>query len=169
MARPTPRKPALALGLQSAASGDGQPSKAQFKTWASAAIQPGCAAVELSIRLVDAEEGQTLNRDYRGKDYATNVLTFTYADEMPAIPGLPLLGDLVFCHPVVLREAAEQGKPATDHYAHLTVHGMLHLQGYDHEQDAEAEAMEALETRILAGLGIADPYAQEKDPTPGSA
>ena len=149
------------LALQLAIEADDLPSKADFKRWAEAALQHKTRPVEVSLRVVAADEGQTLNRDYRGKDYATNVLTFTY-DELPDVPGLPLMGDLVFCHPVVVREAAEQQLPLAAHYAHLTVHGMLHLQGYDHEHDDEAEIMEALETRILQGLGFADPYAAEK-------
>ena len=97
------------------------------------------------MRIVDEEEGRELNRDYRGKDYATNVLTFAYdeGEDMPLPEGLPLMGDLVLCRQVVEREAAEQGKPLDAHYAHLSVHGMLHLQGFDHEIDAEADAMEA--------------------------
>ncbi len=107
---------------------------------------------EIAVRIVDAEEGRALNRDYRGKDYATNVLTFDYAHE-------PVVGaDLVICAEVVEKEAAEQGIALLDHYAHLLVHGTLHAQGYDHEQDDEAECMEARESEILAGLGIADPY-----------
>jgi probable rRNA maturation factor len=112
---------------------------------------------EVAIRIVGAEEGRAFNRDYRGKDYATNVLSFPA--ELPPGVDLPLLGDLAICAPVVEREAAEQHKRPRDHWAHLTVHGTLHLLGYDHLRDAEAEAMEALETRILASLGIADPYA----------
>jgi probable rRNA maturation factor len=112
---------------------------------------------EVAIRIVGADEGQALNRDYRGKDYATNVLSFPA--ELPPGVDLPLIGDLAICAPVVAREATEQGKKPRDHWAHLTVHGTLHLLGYDHIEDAEAEAMEALETRILAGLGIGDPYA----------
>ena len=105
------------------------------------------------MRFVDAEEGQALNRDYRRKDYATNVLSFVYAEE-PAVQG-----DLVVCLPVVLREAGEQGKAAEAHFAHLIVHGMLHLQGYDHETgDEDAARMEAKEREILAGLGYPDPY-----------
>jgi probable rRNA maturation factor len=108
---------------------------------------------ELSVRIVDTEEGQALNRDYRHKDYATNVLTFDYAQE-PVV-----VADLVLCAPVVAREAAEQGKPLEAHYAHLLVHGALHAQGWDHEtSDADAEAMEAEEVRILAGLGYPNPY-----------
>ncbi|TNY24961.1 rRNA maturation RNase YbeY, partial [Fulvimonas soli] len=102
-------------------------------------------------------EGRALNRDYRGKDYATNVLSFPA--ELPPGMALPLIGDLAICAPVVAREAREQGKRERDHWAHLTVHGVLHLLGYDHIAEADAEAMETLEARILAGLGITDPYA----------
>ena len=137
----------------------GIPSSASFRRWVEAALHGARRrkATELSIRIVDADEGRGLNRDYRGKDYATNVLSFE-ADLPPELK-LPLIGDMVICAPVVAREAAEQGKRPSDHWAHLTVHGTLHLLGYDHIVAAEAEAMEALETRILAGLGIADPYA----------
>jgi probable rRNA maturation factor len=107
---------------------------------------------EIAVRIVDAEEGRALNRAYRGKDYATNVLTFDYSHE-------PVVGaDLVICAEVVEKEAAEMGIPLLDHYAHMLVHGTLHAQGYDHEEDDEAECMEARETEILAGLGVADPY-----------
>jgi probable rRNA maturation factor len=108
---------------------------------------------EFTVRIVDAAEGQALNRDYRQKDYATNVLTFDYSRE-------PLMADLVLCAPVVEAEAAEQGKTLQAHYAHLLVHGALHAQGHDHEIEAEAELMEAREREILAGLGFADPYAE---------
>jgi probable rRNA maturation factor len=108
---------------------------------------------EITVRIVDADEGRALNRDYRHKDYATNVLTFDYQ-------AAPLVvADLVLCAPVVAREAAEQGKPLADHYAHLLVHGALHAQGWDHEtSEADAQAMEAREAAILAGLGVANPY-----------
>ncbi len=136
----------------------GVPAPASFRRWVAAALRGAGRrkAAELSIRLVDAGEGRTLNRDYRGKDYATNVLSFPA--ELPPGVNLPLIGDLAICAPVVAREAAEQGKAVREHYAHLTVHGVLHLLGHDHLEDAEAERMEALEIRILAGLGIADPY-----------
>ncbi|MBH9553905.1 rRNA maturation RNase YbeY [Inhella gelatinilytica] len=111
---------------------------------------------ELTVRVVGAEEGQQLNRSYRGKDYATNVLTFDY-DTEPVV-----LADLVLCADVVEREALEQGKSLEAHYAHLLVHGTLHAQGWDHEDDAEAQAMEARESAILKRLGFADPY--ERDP-----
>ncbi|MEO5829009.1 MAG: rRNA maturation RNase YbeY [Rhodanobacter sp.] len=137
----------------------GIPAASSFRRWVRAALQGARRRkpAELSIRIVDADEGRALNQQYRGKDYATNVLSFPA--ELPPGVNLPLLGDLAICAPVVLREAAEQGKTPRDHWAHLTIHGVLHLLGQDHIQDAEAEVMEALETRILAGLGIADPYA----------
>ena len=110
---------------------------------------------EITVRIVDAEEGQSLNRDYRQKDYATNVLTFDYAQE-PVVQA-----DLVLCAPVVAREAAEQGKTLQQHYAHLLVHGALHAQGWDHEtSEADAEEMEAYEIEILTGLGFPNPYAE---------
>jgi probable rRNA maturation factor len=140
------------------ASRKGIPAPASFRRWVEAALKGARRrkATEVAIRIVDAEEGQALNLQYRGRDYATNVLSFE-ADLPPGV-NLPLIGDLVICAPVVAREAAEQGKKANDHWAHLTIHGTLHLLGYDHIVDAEAEAMETLETRVLAGLGIADPY-----------
>jgi probable rRNA maturation factor len=136
----------------------GIPAPASFRRWVEAALQGAKRRkpAELSIRIVDTDEGRALNRDYRGKDYATNVLSFEAG--LPPELKLPLIGDMVLCAPVVAREAVEQGKRARDHWAHLTVHGTLHLLGYDHAVKAEAEAMEALETRILAGLGIANPY-----------
>ena len=137
----------------------GLPSALSFCRWVEAALRGAKRrkASELSIRLVDTDEGQALNRDYRGKDYATNVLSFPA--ELPPGVKLPLIGDLAICAPVVQREADEQGKLARNHWAHLTIHGVLHLLGFDHVQDHDAEVMEALEKRILAGLGIADPYA----------
>ena len=107
---------------------------------------------EITVRIVDADEGQRLNREFRGKDYPTNVLTFVYAAR-------PLAGDVVICAPVVAREAREQGKVVRAHYAHLVVHGLLHLQGHDHERVAEALRMEARERRMLAALGFGDPYS----------
>jgi probable rRNA maturation factor len=126
------------------------PSRPRVRRWVRAAA---AGDAEVTVRFVDAAEGRALNRDYRGKDHATNVLSFAYATE-PRIAG-----DLVVCLPVVLREAAAQGKPAAAHFAHLIVHGMLHLQGYDHETGAaDARRMEAKEREILAALGYPDPY-----------
>lgn len=132
------------------------PTRKQLQRWVAAALNGQRDAAEVSIRIVGEAEGAELNRTWRHKDYATNVLSFPA--ELP--PGIrsPLLGDLVICAPVVIREAAEQGKSPEAHWAHLVVHGTLHLLGYDHETEAEAEAMEALETRMLAGLGYPDPY-----------
>ena len=151
----------LDLSVQYACNRDGVPSRVEFLRWLRAA-EPGAARV--TVRIVDEDEARELNRDYRGKDYATNVLTFAYGegDDMPLPEGLPLMGDLVLCRQVVEREAAEQGKALDAHYAHLSVHGMLHLQGFDHLEDAEADDMEARERQILAGLGYADPYAGER-------
>jgi probable rRNA maturation factor len=116
---------------------------------------------EISVRIVDEDEGRELNRRYRHKDYATNVLSFP-ADCAGLPKDLPkILGDIVICGPVVEREAAEQGKDVASHWAHMLVHGALHLLGYDHEADDEAEIMEAMERKILAARGIEDPYAGE--------
>lgn len=155
------KPPLLTLEVQKALDGGDRalvPKKHQIRRWAQAALRTDA---EVTVRLVGEAEGRELNRGYRGKDYATNVLTFVYGEEdgAPTIEGAPLMGDLVLCLPVVVREAAEQGKPLDAHFAHLVVHGMLHLQGYDHESDDEAEAMESVEREILAGLGYADPYA----------
>ncbi len=145
-----PATPArLSLSVQYAVREASLPTRAEVRKWVRA-TRPGAA--EVTVRFVDAEEGRALNAQYRGKDYATNVLTFPYARE-PA-----LSGDLVLCLPVVLREAAEQGKTASAHFAHLVVHGMLHLQGYDHETGAEARIMERMERDILDRLGYPDPY-----------
>ena len=140
----------LSLSVQYASAAAGIPTRPQFRRWASAALQRD---VQIALRIVDAEEGQALNRDYRGKDYATNVLTFVYDDTEP------LSGDIVICAPVVAREAQEQGKALQAHYAHMTLHAVLHLQGYDHENEAEAAEMEALETALMAKLGYPAPYA----------
>lgn len=143
-----------------AAARKGVPSSASFRKWVTAALADRDAPAEMAIRIVGADEGRELNRTYRGKDYATNVLSFPAEspEGLPEDVELPLLGDLVICAEVVAREAAEQGKRPADHWAHLVVHGTLHLLGWDHEADDEAEAMEAREREILAGLGIADPY-----------
>ncbi len=137
----------------------GLPAAASVRRWASAALAGHRRAAELSVRFVGSEEGRALNRDYRGRDYATNVLSFPV--ELPGGVRSPLLGDLVICAPVVVLEALGQNKPLAQHHAHLVVHGVLHLLGMDHERgEAEAQAMEARERRILARLGIPDPYAE---------
>ena len=153
-------RPALTLSLQFTRAGDLAAHRAalprhRVRRWLRAALGDDVQAAEITVRIVDAAEGQQLNRNFRGKDYATNVLTFDYS-------GAPMVAaDLVLCAPVVAREAAELGKPLTEHYAHLLVHGALHAQGWDHEtNEADAEAMEALETSIMARLGFADPYAK---------
>jgi probable rRNA maturation factor len=148
----------LDVAVGYAAPRKGVPASASFRRWIEAALKGAKRrkGTEVSVRIVDAEEGQALNLQYRGRDYATNVLSFPV--ELPPGVDLPLIGDLVICAPVVAREAAEQGKKPAHHWAHLTVHGTLHLLGYDHIDEAEAEAMEALETKVLAGLGISDPY-----------
>lgn len=131
----------------------GVPRRPQVLAWLKPAL---FADAELTVRFVDEDEGRTLNRTYRGKDYATNVLTFAYAESEDD----PVSGDIVLCCPVVEREAAEQDKPLEAHYAHLVVHGALHAQGYDHEDATEADEMEALEIEILATLGYPNPYAE---------
>lgn len=148
----TPR--ALELGLQlgdGIRKGDGLPRRKQVETWVKSALYADAA---LTVRFVGEEEGRTLNRTYRGKDYATNVLTFAYAEHEDE----PVTGDIVLCCPVVEAEAREQRKPLLAHYAHLIVHGVLHAQGYEHEDDADAEEMEAIETETLQALGFDDPY-----------
>lgn len=147
------------IDRQVAIESDDLPSQANLEAWVAAALhrQAALPGQELTIRFVDDAESQALNRDYRDKDKPTNVLSFPF--ENPPGIDLPLLGDLVVCHPVVVREAAEQEKSLSAHYAHMVVHGTLHLLGHDHLEEIEAETMEALEREILASLGIADPYA----------
>lgn len=141
----------------------GLPSAVSFRKWVAAALKGRIREADLAVRIVDEKEGCSLNHHYRGKDYATNVLSFPaeLPEGLPKGVKMPLLGDLVICAPVVAREAAEQSKSLASHYAHLTVHGTLHLLGWDHEDDKEADAMEQLEREILADLGIDDPYAGE--------
>ncbi|MCX7193005.1 MAG: rRNA maturation RNase YbeY [Proteobacteria bacterium] len=127
------------------------PTRPQWRRWIKAALQ---IDVSLTLRIVDQAEGRELNKAYRGRDYATNVLTFVYDEEGE------LSGDVVICAPVVAREAAEQNKDLLAHYAHLAIHAALHLQGYDHEEDAEATEMEALETALMLKLRYPDPYLE---------
>lgn len=140
----------------------GVPAAASFRRWAAAALHNRIREADLAIRIVGEDEGRAFNRDYRGKDTATNVLSFPAErpSGLPADARFPLLGDLLLCAPVIAREAAGQRKALRDHYAHLTVHGVLHLLGWDHQDSVEAEAMEALERTVLAELGIADPYRE---------
>jgi len=145
-------KPTLSLSLQFADATDRAVlPRHKVARWIRAALS---APAEITVRIVGAEEGQALNRDYRAKDYATNVLTFDYS-HAPVV-----VADLVLCAPVVAREARDMKVDLQAHYAHLLVHGTLHAQGHDHEIDAEAKLMEALETAVLAGLGFDDPYAR---------
>ena len=138
----------------------GLPTAEQIEQWATAAVQPQSDEMEMTVRIVDEAESHALNLNYRGKDRPTNVLSFPF--ECPDEVELPLLGDLVICRQVVEREAQEQEKPLMAHWAHMVVHGSLHLLGYDHIEDDEAEEMESLETQIMTRLGFADPYLSEK-------
>ena len=141
--------PKLKIAVQYASELSPLPSRTQFRSWVKAALR---VDTEVTIRLVDEAEGRALNKHYRGKDYATNVLTFSLSAEPH------LIGDIIICAPVVASEAMAQGKTLIAHYAHLTVHGILHLHGYDHEHDAQAGLMESIETAIVTKLGYADPY-----------
>ncbi len=151
----------IELDLQVASQAGRLPAEADFQAWCAIALRQRSADSELTIRLVDEEEGRELNRTWRGKDYATNVLSFP-ADVPDELLDIPLLGDLVICVPVVEREAVEQGKTPEAHWAHLVIHGCLHLLGYDHIEDEEAEEMEGLERILLAELGHPDPYAGDE-------
>jgi probable rRNA maturation factor len=143
--------PEFRLSVQFASDSTDLPSRGQVRRWVAAALEH---PAEVTVRIVDADEAQALNQDYREKDYVPNVLTFEYGEISPGVLG----GDVVICAPVVEREAREQGKPLRDHYAHMAVHGVLHLQGYDHLEAGEAEVMEAREAAILKRFHIPDPY-----------
>jgi probable rRNA maturation factor len=147
------RGPRLSFAVQHATTTAALPAAAALRRWAKAAQERDCA---VTVRFVGEREGQTLNALYRGKDYATNVLTFVYDDAGP------LAGDIVLCAPVLRREAKAQGKALADHCAHLVVHGMLHLQGYEHDTVRAARTMETRETAILSRLGVPDPYARSR-------
>ena len=149
----------LTLHIRSDIGWKGLPAARSFRQWIELALKGARRrrAAEVNVLITDADTGRALNRDFRGKDYATNVLSFP-TDLSPEVKS-PLIGDLAICAPVVAREAEEQGKRLRDHYAHMVIHGTLHLLGHDHVDDHDAERMEALETRLLAALGIADPYA----------
>ncbi len=151
----------LELDLQIASQAKNLPSQAQLELWLAAVLkfENIVEDKELSVRIVDEEESQSLNKQYRGKDKPTNVLSFPF--ESPAGIELPLMGDLVVCQQVVFDEAKQQSKELLAHWAHMIVHGSLHLLGYDHIKDSDAQIMEAKELAILAELGISDPYHLE--------
>ncbi|GMQ74895.1 MAG: rRNA maturation RNase YbeY [Gammaproteobacteria bacterium] len=146
----------LEVDVQVACDDDDLPGRADLRAWASAAVGALREDAELTIRIVDEAESMRLNSRYRNKDGATNVLSFPF--DAPAGVDLPLLGDIVVCAPVVRREAKQQSKSVSSHWAHMVVHGSLHLLGFDHEQARDADEMEAMETRILAALGFDNPY-----------
>lgn len=152
----------LDVGISYATARAGLPAAVSFRKWVAAALEGRILEADLAVRIVGEDEGRALNRHYRGKDQPTNVLSFPadIADgvKLPKGVKMPLLGDIVLCAPVVAREAQAQNKPLHAHYAHLTVHGVLHLLGWDHQDEREAQAMEQLEREVLAGLGIDDPY-----------
>jgi probable rRNA maturation factor len=147
---------AIILDIQSASSSEDAPDEQSMKRWVSAAIVSKTGDTELSIRIVDEHESQELNQTYRGSSGPTNVLSFPFDAEIPE--PLPLIGDVVICAPVVAREAEQQNKELKAHWAHMIVHGVLHLQGYDHQNDTEAVIMETLETEIMQKLGFPPPY-----------
>lgn len=146
----------LSLSVQYAVKATNLPTRQQFRRWIKTALQRD---VQIVLRIVDEIEGHALNKKFRGKNYATNVLTFVYTDTDPLPNNADLLyGDIVICTPVVEQEAREQHKDLQAHYAHLAIHAALHLQGYDHENEQDAAVMEALETKLLTKLKYIDPY-----------
>ncbi|MBV7315887.1 rRNA maturation RNase YbeY [Shewanella sp. NIFS-20-20] len=149
----------LCLDLQIAVENEQLPSEQDFELWVRTALGNTMAEAELTVRIVEEAESQSLNRDYRGKDKSTNVLSFPF--EAPPGIELPLLGDLVICAKVVENEALEQNKALQAHWAHMVIHGCLHLLGYDHINDDEAEEMESLETELIQSLGYPDPYKEQ--------
>lgn len=172
MSRSTFSRSPLAVDLQSSVR-SALPAAARFTAWARAAAGARGEGAEVALRVVGLAEGRRLNLVWRGRDYATNVLSFPVPVGAPAAPGTERrrarpLGDIVLCAPVVAREAARQGKPPIAHWAHLVVHGCLHLLGHDHERAIDARRMERRERRVLAALGFPDPYApsagEEHDP-----
>ncbi len=146
--------PGLAIAIQRASRAAHVPADRLLRAWARAALSRAAA---VTLRFVAEPEGRRLNREFRGRDNATNVLTFTYGEGR----GAPLAGDIVICAPLVAREARVQEKPVEAHYAHLVVHGLLHLQGLDHEEPSQALRMERRERAILRGLGFPDPYREK--------
>ncbi len=165
------RVPNLTLSVVAAHEHDDLPARSTLRRWVLAALERDAG---ITLVFVNARAGRKLNREFRGRDYATNVLTFTYDTAMApealqapgarvkrGVPSLPIQADIVLCMPVVRREAREQGKTLRAHLAHLVIHGVLHAQGHDHERERDARRMQAMETRLLAALRIADPYAGE--------
>lgn len=150
----------MSIDIQHAVSLDGVPDDADLVRYAEAALEAG-ASSDVCLRVVDEAESRALNHQWRGKDAPTNVLSFP-AERPPGLPDeaphADVAGDVVLCAPVIAREAHDQGKPLTDHWAHLVIHGILHLRGFDHIHEPQADEMEQLERELLAGLGIADPY-----------
>lgn len=160
---PEPGVPGLRLEVSVADRRPWAPSARRMTEWAAAAAGARGRHAEMAVRIVGRREGRRLNAQWRGKDYATNVLSFPVQGLPRALRPRPL-GDLVICAPVVAAEAEAQGKTLAAHWAHLVVHGVLHLLGHDHERDDEASRMERLERRVLARLGFPDPYAAEVSP-----
>jgi len=148
----------LEVGVSYAIPRKGLPSAVSFRRWVAAALEGRILRADLAVRLVGEREGRALNLHYRGQNHATNVLSFPA--ELPHGVTLPLLGDIVLCAPVIAREARTQGKALNAHYAHLTVHGVLHLLGFEHGKRRDADVMELLEREILATLGLPDPYTE---------
>ena len=147
----------LIVDIQMASASEEAPDPQSIERWIGAAIGDQRESTELSVRIVDAEEGQALNEQFRGSTGATNVLSFPFENESPE--PLPLIGDIVICAPVVLKEASEQNKTLNAHWAHMIIHGVLHLLGYDHQNENDANLMESLETEIMQGLGFPPPYS----------
>ena len=154
----------LSLNFENASSAADVPSEQDFYRWVWAALKDAYRRADISLILLNEDEARAYNRDYRGKDYATNVLSFALneGEILPDQVSDGLYGDLIICPQVVLKEAAEQGKTARQHFAHLTMHGTLHLMGYDHIEDDEAEVMEAIEIRLLQAAGYPNPYQEDE-------
>ena len=146
----------IILDIQSASSSEDVPDDQSIKRWVSAVLDSKTGDTELSVRIVDEDEGKALNETYRGASGPTNVLSFPFDEKTPE--PLPLIGDIVVCAPVVAREAEQQNKALNAHWAHMIIHGVLHLLGYDHQDDEQANVMETLETEIMQGLGFPPPY-----------
>jgi probable rRNA maturation factor len=149
----------LIVDIQMASASEEAPDPQSIERWVSAAIDNQRDSTELSIRIVDNEEGRALNEQFRGSTGATNVLSFPFENESPE--PLPLIGDIVICAPVVRKEASDQNKTLNAHWAHMIIHGVLHLLGYDHQNETDANLMESLETEIMQGLGFPPPYSSQ--------